>query len=151
MSLSIEQILDTMLQYGWSVAINNDYYINDKWHTYYLFTHKTGRYIKSEGCSRHDVLASAFEECLKINEEQLSEKQRWHHVKRGTNYTEIGRGNLQCSTSSPVEGDVMVWYQGDNGLYHCRKASEFDDGRFVEIKSEKRNTSTKETERLENT
>lgn len=58
---------------------------------------------------------------------------RWRHVKRGSTYVEIGRGFVQ--TSGPiVEGETMVAYRSDaTGDIWFRPATEFDDGRFVEI------------------
>lgn len=56
---------------------------------------------------------------------------RWKHKKRGTTYTEIGRGKLQsmdCGGLSDLE--PMVIYQGDDGQIWVRDQVEFEDGRF---------------------
>lgn len=61
---------------------------------------------------------------------------RFHHKKRGSNYTVIGEARLQCSNKLPVDGDMLVLYRGDDGVYSVRDPDEFDDGRFVEITKE---------------
>lgn len=61
---------------------------------------------------------------------------RFHHKKRGSNYTVIGEARLQCSNKLPVDGDMLVLYRGDDGVYSVRDPDEFDDGRFVEIKED---------------
>ena len=59
--------------------------------------------------------------------------QRWHHIGRGTDYTEVGRGKVQASKRPIVEGDTLVAYRGDDGALHFREASEFEDGRFERV------------------
>ena len=58
------------------------------------------------------------------------------HIKRGTTYTEIGRGELQVSTTPGCsDGDAVVIYRGANGLWWVRPSAEFDDPtRFEPIK-----------------
>jgi hypothetical protein len=56
---------------------------------------------------------------------------RWKHKKRGTVYTEIGRGGLQSADTAKLDdGDVMVVYQGEDGEIWIRAEYEFLDGRF---------------------
>lgn len=59
---------------------------------------------------------------------------RWRHIKRGTTYTEIGRGKFQVHRG--LSDLNVVIYQGDDGQFWVRPESEFDDGRFEPIKLE---------------
>jgi hypothetical protein len=34
---------------GWIVAVHNDYRLNGEAHTFWLFTHPSGRWLKGEG------------------------------------------------------------------------------------------------------
>ncbi|GEM_PF-3630404 len=54
------------------------------------------------------------------------------HLKRGTYYRELGRGELQ-SGQSVAEGCRLVVYQGDDGRLWLRPEAEFDDGRFMKL------------------
>jgi hypothetical protein len=59
--------------------------------------------------------------------------ERWRHVKRGTVYEVIGRGELQMSLDALVDGSSMVVYRGDDGRIWVREESEFEDGRFEKL------------------
>ena len=53
----------------------------------------------------------------------------FRHVRRGTSYIEIGRGEVQ--SDMPIrEGDDLVVYLGEDGKLWLRPTAEFDDGRF---------------------
>ena len=61
------------------------------------------------------------------------EPPHWKHKKRGTEYVELGRGELQSATSV-IEGDVLVAYRSTHdGKVWVRAQSEFDDGRFEQL------------------
>ena len=60
------------------------------------------------------------------------ERELWKHVKRGTVYEVIARGELQVG-SDLVDGSAMVIYRGDDGRFWVREESEFEDGRFVRV------------------
>jgi hypothetical protein len=56
---------------------------------------------------------------------------RWRHKKRGTTYTEIGRGELQTMDAGGLtNGEPMVIYRGSDGKLWVRDVVEFEDGRF---------------------
>lgn len=57
---------------------------------------------------------------------------RWRHIKRGTTYTEIGRGLLQ--TDAPIGDETpCVIYRSDDGRLWPRPVAEFEDGRFERL------------------
>jgi hypothetical protein len=45
----MEQLLRSIRHAGWRVAIHNDYQMEGKWYTFWLFTHPNGRWIRGEG------------------------------------------------------------------------------------------------------
>jgi len=70
---------------------------------------------------------------------------RWRHVKRGSTYTEMGRGKIQSGhwrdpdvdadyDSQRVDMREVVIYRADkDGSLWVRPVEEFDDGRFVRV------------------
>ncbi|MBS7812312.1 hypothetical protein [Roseococcus pinisoli] len=56
----------------------------------------------------------------------------YRHVKRGTEYTVLGQGELQMSADL-VDGAELVIYRGDDGKIWFRETGEFHDGRFVKV------------------
>ena len=58
---------------------------------------------------------------------------RWHHKKRGTNYTQVGQARLNYSERLPADGEMLTLYLGDDGVYSVRHPDEFLDGRFEPI------------------
>ena len=58
---AIEQTLALLRGNGWMVAVHNDYVLNGKAMTFWLFTHsEAGRFIKGEGVTD----AEALERCV---------------------------------------------------------------------------------------
>jgi hypothetical protein len=57
---------------------------------------------------------------------------KWRHKKRGTIYTEIGRGQFQCEGSS-LDYEEVVIYESERGQLWVRPVAEFDDGRFEKV------------------
>ena len=56
----------------------------------------------------------------------------WRHVKRGTQYQEIGRAELQAA-QDVIEGCTLVIYCGMDGRLWARQEDEFEDGRFEKV------------------
>lgn len=65
---------------------------------------------------------------------EVAGERRWRHIKRGTVYREVGRAELQTSTTC-LEGSVVVIYAGVNGKLWARPDGEFMDGRFEELRA----------------
>jgi hypothetical protein len=69
--------------------------------------------------------------CLRAASPPAHEGKAWRHKKRGTTYTEVGRGLLQMAyTDSLTDNDLMVVYRDQAGSLWMRAESEFNDGRF---------------------
>jgi FAD/FMN-containing dehydrogenase len=56
-----QQERERLREAGWMVAVHNDYRLNGEPHTFWLFTHPSGRWIKGEG--RTDEIA--LNECVR--------------------------------------------------------------------------------------
>jgi len=54
----------------------------------------------------------------------------YRHKKRGTIYTVIGEGKLQCSANELLDDAPVVIYRGEDGQLWVRGVQEFHDGRF---------------------
>lgn len=66
----------------------------------------------------------------------IDRQRRWLHKKRGTTYTEIGRGKMQ-SEMRPLDMEPVVIYRADaDGSLWVRLAEEFEDGRFEPVPPE---------------
>lgn len=51
--------LATLRAAGWSVAVHNDYRLYGEPHTFWLFTHPDGRWLKGEGRTDEDAIRAA--------------------------------------------------------------------------------------------
>jgi hypothetical protein len=60
-------------------------------------------------------------------------ERRWRHKKRGTTYTEIGRGKAQAEAGIFDMANVVIYRSDDDGSLWARSSVEFLDGRFEEI------------------
>jgi hypothetical protein len=58
-SRSVSRTLARLRRAGWMVAVHNDYNLNGKKHTFWLFTHKSGIWCKGEGRSDRRALVIA--------------------------------------------------------------------------------------------
>lgn len=48
--------VDQLRANGWTVAVHNDYRLNGKPYTFWLWTHPDGRYVKGEGLTDDEAL-----------------------------------------------------------------------------------------------
>ena len=57
---------------------------------------------------------------------------RWRHKKRGSEYTEIGRGKLQTADGTRLFDmtDMVIYHHAPSHSFWVRSVSEFEDGRF---------------------
>jgi hypothetical protein len=62
MSAKAADLLTEMRRAGWSVAVHNDYLLGGVPHTFWLFTHPDGRYVKGEGTSDEQAIGWAVGE-----------------------------------------------------------------------------------------
>jgi hypothetical protein len=58
--IELSVMLDKIRKAGWSVAIHNDYRLNGEFHTFWLFTHENGTYVKGEGKTDIEAIAEAI-------------------------------------------------------------------------------------------
>jgi len=54
------EMLNALRSEGWMVAVHNDYRQGGKLHTFWLFTHHSGRYIKGEGKTDEEAIRRAI-------------------------------------------------------------------------------------------
>jgi hypothetical protein len=52
------------------------------------------------------------------------------HLGRGTKYKVVGMARAQCSVEPIKDGDMLMLYVGEDGVYSVRPPAEFNDGRF---------------------
>lgn len=76
-----------------------------------------------------------------VGEGEAVAARRFRHVKRGSTYTEIGRGKLQVDMHSTLPvgaldmSDMVIYRADEDGSLWTRPVEDFEDGRFVEIES----------------
>lgn len=97
--------------------------INTGWEVYTTFRPKTrelGPFGDFEG---------AIQKALTATFQAFGGTGIWKHLKRGTRYEVIARGEVQCS--KPIEeGSYVYCYVDENGKAWVRPCAEFEDGRF---------------------
>ena len=62
----------------------------------------------------------------------LTQELRVRHVKRGSEYTIVALGKMQCAEPISDMAEVVI-YRGDAGQFWVRPKEEFADGRFERI------------------
>jgi hypothetical protein len=70
-----------------------------------------------------------LEECKALNA-QYADDWTHLHLGRGTRYKVIGEARAQCNDVPVKDGDMLVLYRGEDGIYSVRPPEEFNDGRF---------------------
>lgn len=60
------KILDKIRNEGWMVAVHNDYRLNGKNMTFWLFTNSDGRFVKGEGFTDLEVLEKIWCDIYKV-------------------------------------------------------------------------------------
>ena len=63
---TLEELLDTMRDEGWSVAVHNDYHVNGCFGTFWLFTHRSGKWVKGEGAQDITSVAEALADARRV-------------------------------------------------------------------------------------
>ena len=53
----LEHLLKRMRDHGWMVAVHNDYRQGGEFHTFWLFTHENGYFLKGEGKTDVEALS----------------------------------------------------------------------------------------------
>lgn len=56
------EVRDRLKSMGWAVGVHNDYRLNGEDHTFWLFTHPAGRWVKGEGRTDIEALTSVLEQ-----------------------------------------------------------------------------------------
>lgn len=56
----MKQMLAEIRRRGWTVAVHNDYRLDDVAFTFWLFTHKSGQWVKGEALTDEQALSDAL-------------------------------------------------------------------------------------------
>lgn len=86
-------------------------------------------------CDLNDLELSdeAFEALAASSPSPVQGGRQFRHKARGTRYTMLGNGKVQCSESGLLDDENVVIYRGEDGSLWARRYAEFWDGRFEEI------------------
>lgn len=55
--MSLEYMLTLLRDAGWMAAAHNDSIHDNVFHTFWLFTHQSGRFLKGEGRTDHEAVS----------------------------------------------------------------------------------------------
>lgn len=59
---------DELRSQGWAVAVHNDYWLDGERHTFWLFTHRNGRWVKGEGKTDAEAISKAMKDAAAFGE-----------------------------------------------------------------------------------
>ena len=59
-----DELLKAFRDAGWMVAVHNDYRLQGKSHTFYLFTHPSGIWVKGEAETDQEALMQAIAQTI---------------------------------------------------------------------------------------
>jgi hypothetical protein len=62
----MEDIIRQLRDGGWRVGVHNDYRLNGEDHTFWLWTHQSGLFVKGEGKTDIDALRQVATEASRI-------------------------------------------------------------------------------------
>lgn len=62
MSGGLADMLCSLRGAGWMVAVHNDYKVAGEFHTFWLFTHPDGRYLKGEARTDEEAVGKVVDQ-----------------------------------------------------------------------------------------
>lgn len=68
----MEEVLKQLREAGWRVAVHNDYKLGGVDHTFWLFTHPCGLWLKGEGFTDLDALQQIWDVVFLTSAEQAA-------------------------------------------------------------------------------
>lgn len=78
------------------------------------------------------------QEAMEINRDHAQPPRDYYHKKRGTYYQHIGEARLNFTRDTLLadllkDGEMLVLYRGEDGVYSVRHPVEMNDGRFTKL------------------
>lgn len=97
-------MLNRLRDQGWAVAVHNDYWLAGERYTFWLFTHRDGRWIKGEGRTDAEALAKASadaETLLSLSQERDRLREALEpFIKHHAPWMNEWSDELECTTYS---------------------------------------------------